>query len=580
MHADEERGLSRRQLLAGTAGVAAAAWLPTFETEEAAFGAAPRPKRFPAGIRLYRQGFQNWSTAITVDAVWTCAPRDAAEVVAVVNWAHRAGYRVRPRGHMHNWSPLTLPRSGASGGRTLLVDTTAHLTSMRIASTAPATVRVQAGASMESLLGFLEQHGYGMAATPAPGDITVGGALAIDGHGTAVPAAGERRTPGQTFGSLSNLIVWLTVVAWSARKRRYVLRRIPRDAPAAKAFLTHVGRAFVVEVALRVGADANLRCVSLVDVPASELFAAPGTPGHPRTFASYLDAAGRAEAIWFPFTERPWLKVWSVAPTRPAGSTAVTSPYNYPFAEGISLSTSRQLDANTVRTPSSTPSLGALSLSTVEAGLKTGGRADLWGASKNLLLYVRPATLRVTANGYAILTRRRDVQRVISDFVAQYRSLIAAYRARGQYPASGPLEIRVTGLDDPAHVGVPGAQAPTLSAVAPRADHPEWDVAVWLDVLTFPDTPHANAFMRDVEQWVLRTYVAPYAAVRPEWSKGWAYSSSAPWSNRTVLRTTIPAAYRAGRTRRNDWDWTRATLDAADPHRVFSNTFLDVLLPS
>ena len=332
-------------------------------------------------------------------------------------------------------------------------------------------------------------------------------------------------------------------------------------------------------VSLRAGADANLRCVSLVDVPAAELFAAPGTPGDPRTFAGYLDQAGRVEAIWFPFTETPWLKVWSVSPTRPAASTAVTGPYNYPFAEGISLETSQLLDRRTVEHPETTPDLGALSLSTVTAGLATGGRADLWGASRDLLLYVRPNTLRVTANGYAILTRRRDVQRVISDFAAYYTRRVAAWRARGLYPASGPLEIRVTGLDRPGDVGIPGAQAPILSAVAPRPDHPEWDVAVWLDILTFPDTPNANRFMREIERWVFGHYVAPYAAVRPEWSKGWAYTTGAAWADRTVVRSTVPAAYRAGRRRNANWDWARRRLNAADPHRVFSNDFLDALLP-
>jgi hypothetical protein len=73
----------------------------------------------------------------------------------------------------------------------------------------------------------------------------------------------------------------------------------------------------------------------------------------------------------------------------------------------------------------------------------------IWGASKDVLLYVRPATLRVTANGYAILTRRRDVQRVISEFIGRYTAVVAAYRAQGLYPLNMPVEIRVTGLDDP-----------------------------------------------------------------------------------------------------------------------------------
>ncbi len=42
----------------------------------------------------------------------------------------------------------------------------------------------------------LETAGYGLAATPPPGDLTLGGVLAIDGHGTAIPANGETRDAG------------------------------------------------------------------------------------------------------------------------------------------------------------------------------------------------------------------------------------------------------------------------------------------------------------------------------------------------------------------------------------------------
>lgn len=571
---DDGQGHSRRRFLGGAAVAAAATWTPAFRVGIAE-AAGSAPPRFPAGIDLYRQGFVNWSRAILVDDLWTCAPRTPREVLAVANWARAHGYRVRPRGHMHNWSPLTIAPGTPGARRVVLLDTTQHL--VRVGMASATTVRAQAGASMEAVLTLLEQHGLGLTATPAPGDITVAGALAINGHGTAVPARGERRAGGHTFGSLSNLITAITVVAWSSRRGRYVLRTIERGDPDAKAFLTHVGRAFVTEVTLRAGRNTNLRCQSLLDIPASELFAAPGDAAAQRTLASFVEETGRVEAIWFPFTDRPWLKVWSVAPTKPSGATATDAPYNYPFADNISLETNEALDRRTVTDPATTPALGKLSLDTTEAALAAGG-ADLWGPSKNLLLYVKPTTLRVTANGYAILTRRRDIQKVVAQFVAFYQARITADAAKGEYPANGPLEIRVTGLDRPADVGVKGAQAPVLSAVSPRPDHPEWDVAVWLDILTFPDTPGANAFMRDVERWVFATYVPPYATVRPEWSKGWAYTSTAAWADATVLGRRIPAAYRAGRSRRGDWDWARGRLHAADPHRVFSNGFLDRLL--
>jgi FAD/FMN-containing dehydrogenase len=68
----------------------------------------------------------------------------------------------------------------------------------------------QTGITMEALLTALENAGLGVTATPAPGDVTLGGVLAIGGHGTAIPAVGEQPTAGHTFGSLSNLILSLT----------------------------------------------------------------------------------------------------------------------------------------------------------------------------------------------------------------------------------------------------------------------------------------------------------------------------------------------------------------------------------
>ena len=48
--------------------------------------------------------------------------------------------------------------------------------------------------------------------------ITLGGALAINGHGTAVPAPGEKVQPGHSFGSVSNNVLSLTALMprWGA----------------------------------------------------------------------------------------------------------------------------------------------------------------------------------------------------------------------------------------------------------------------------------------------------------------------------------------------------------------------------
>ena len=535
---------------------------------------------FPEDVDIYRSAYRNWVGDITADGLWACAPADADQVVAVVNWAWKQGWTVRARGSSHGWSPLTIPQGTASGAPVLLVDTAAHLTDVSLESADPAAAAVRAGTgiTLEALLGHLEDHGLGLTAAPAPGDLTLGGALAIDAHGTAVPADGESRLPGHTYGSLSNLVLSITAVVWDDDSGAYGLHTYGRDDADGAALLTHLGRALVTEVVLRVGANTNLRCVSRTDIPAAELFAAPGGDSDARTFASFLDEAGRAEAIWFAFTEFPWLKVWSVAPSRPLTSRRVTSPYNYPFSDNIPTLVA-DLAGRMVSDAAwyLAPVLGNAQLDAAVLGLTTTLSADIWGPSKNTLLYIKPTTLRVTANGYAVLTSRSEVQRVVAEFTAFFRERLAAYALTGRYPVNGQVEIRTTGLDNPSDVASAGARAPLLSALRPRADHPEWDTAVWLDVLTLPGTPHAEEFYRELEQFLLTTYDGGHALARVEWSKGWAYTEEDAWSDPEVLGTAVPASFDDGAG--PDWAAATAALARLDPHRVYDNAFLKRLFP-
>ena len=519
---------------------AALAVVPGLAADPAA--AAAELPDFPADVALYRSAYRNWVGEITADGLWACAPGSPDELVDVVNWAWRHGWRVRARGASHGWSPLTV------------------------------TAGTPSGVTMEALLTFLEEHGLGVTAAPAPGVLTLGGALAVDAHGTAVPARGERRRTGHTYGSLSNLVLSLTAVVWDARAGAYVLRTFRRDEADCAALLTHLGRALVTEVVLRVGANTDLRCVSRTDIPAGELFAAPGS-GDGRTFASFLDEAGRVEAIWFAFTEHPWLKVWSVSPTRPLTSRKVNRPYNYPFSDNIPGPVAELVGRMTSDAAwYLAPLLGTAQYEAAALGLVTTLSADLWGPSKNTLLYLKPTTLRVHANGYAVLTSRDRVQRVVSEFAAFYRERLTVYAARGSFPVNGSVEIRVTGLDDPGDAGVAGARPPLLSALRPPADHPEWDTAVWLDILTLPGTPDAEAFLREIERFLLRTFDGGFALTRVEWSKGWAYTDDGVWSDEAVLGGVVPAAVGPA-----EWAEADAALDRLDPHRVYGNAFLDRL---
>ncbi|MEY9939331.1 cholesterol oxidase substrate-binding domain-containing protein [Streptacidiphilus sp. MAP5-3] len=570
--------LSRRAFLGATAAGAAlgvAQWTPAFRVS-AAEAATSAPPNFPSTISVYQQAFTNWSGEIKLNPTWTCAPSSPNDVVTLANWAYANGWKLRPKGMGHGWSPFLEP-SGASGN-ILLVDTTVNLTAVTVNSGSPASVTAQTGVTMLNLLTSLENAGYGLTNTPAPGDLTLGGVLAIDGHGTSVPAGGESLVAGHTYGSVSNLVTSLTAVVWDSGSSAYVLKTFQRSDPDIGAFLVNLGRAFVTEATLRVGANQRLRCESTYTTQVTDLFAPPASAGS-SSFASLVNKYGRVESIWFPFTTVPWLKVWSVTPSKPWLSKEVDSPFNYSFSDSITTQESGYVADILSGDVGITPTFENLEMSIVGSGLITTGTWDIWGWAKNLLLYVRPTTLQVTANGYAILCARSDIQQVVSDFYTYLQGQLTTYQNAGQYPMNGPWEVRVTGLDNPADCGVPGAVQPLLSAVRPRPDQPQWDTAVWMDLLTVPGTQQSEQLYRQTEQWALSHYTGSYAAVRAEWSKGWAYSGTAAWADPTVLGTTIPNSFRTGQPTDANWDTALATLDKYDPGRIYSTAFTDTLLP-
>ena len=576
---------SRRSFLRTSALLGAAVWLPAFRVTPAdampmASGACPPPPNFPAGIDVFLQGFRNWSGEISIDQLWTATATSPQDVVTLANWAHANGWRLRPRGMGHNWSPISVDPGDNCTSPTLMLDTTAHLTAVSVDSTmTPPTVTAQTGISMEALHTALQEAGLGVTNCPAPGDLTLGGVLAIDGHGTSVPAVGETLLPGHTYGTVSNLLRAVTAVVWDATTETYALRTFQRSDPEMAALCVHLGRAFLVEATLQVGTNVRLRCESYRSYSAADLFAAPGSGSTGKTFSDFLNESGRVETILFPFTDNPWLKVWTITPEKPFWSREVSAPFNYPFSDNISKEVSQLVAQITTGAGWLTPAFGAAQGLAVDAGLTTNLAWDLWGWSKDLLLYIRPTTLRVTANGYAVSCRRADVQRVISEFHAKYIELQQTYRDRGDYPMNSAVEIRVCGLDRPEHCMVPGAQVPLLSALRPWPAQPEWDTAVWFDILSIPGTPTANDYYAELEQWIYTNYVGDYAGVRVEWSKGWGYTPAGAWTNQDVIGARIPASFTQGMAADASFRTAVDILDRLDPARIYSTPFLDRLMP-
>lgn len=555
--------MERRTFLAATGAAAAGGWTRLAPALAGSIDADP-PPGFPSGVDLLRERFRNWSRGIVVDDLWTCRPSNGAELVRIVNWAARHGWRIRARGYSHNWSPLIVDPEDLDRD-VVLVDMTAGFTGAEMVD--DLAVRVGAGTSMESLLGYLESRGCGVTSCPAPGDLTVGGVLAIDGHGTGIPASGEAPVEGRTWGTMSNRVLSLTVIAWDEGLGRYAIRTVERSDPDAAALMVSLGRAMILEAVLRVEPNHNLRCESWTSIPGAELFAPPGSSG--RLFTDFLAESGRVEAIWYPFTANPWLKVWTVEPNRPFWAREVSSPFNYGFSDNLSDEAAGLVDQIVGGAPWLAPTFGGVMYAATVLGLTFELGYDLWGASKNLLLYVRPTTLRVTANGYAIVTRRSNIQAVLHDFVTRYDELVQEYRDRGEYPINGPMEIRVTGLDHAEDVGLVDPRKAALSAVRPEDAHPDWDVAIWLDLLTLPGTPTSGAFYAELEQWLFDRYSDDEACCRVEWSKGWGYTADGPWRSDEVVKDLVPASLGPEFASATD------TLARLDPRSVFMSGFLD-----
>lgn len=592
-----------------THGVGHAPHRETHRTAEHTGGApaAPMLPGFPPEVPRSRCPYLNWAGDLSLPPTWTCAPHSAEEVVRVCNWAAEHGFRIRVRGAMHGWSPITVtPYMPASN--TLLVDLTQGLHKLAFipaAESRPPRVRAGTGVAMADLLSYLEAQpgggsapGYSFPHTPAPGNLTLGGVLAVNGHGTAVPTPPLEQLPSG-YGSMSNRIVEFTAVVTdpdSAAPTQYTLRTFQRGEGDDKAFLTHLGRALIVEAVLELVPNYMLRCQSFTSVTAETLFA-PTLDSEAKppaySFASFVDRCGRAEVIWFPFTDMPWLHLWQVAPEQPTGSRAVNSPYNYPFADHLdpTLQAFLREACGQGWLDRLTPEFGQMMYTATRNGLEGKdflGQSgvypvsrDLWGPSKNLLLYMQDTTMKVTANGYAVQLKRADLQQAVHDFTHEFDQMLRRYEACGAYPVNSALRLRVTSLDDPRPISTPSgqpAQSPVISSLSQdeTAAANAWDVALWLNVFTIPGTPHANEFYTELEQWLLARFSGSAGRVLPEWSKGWAYTANGPWTSQAFL-SHVRAAYTDGRSLDHDWDWEARTLRRYDAANLFSNPFLDTL---
>ncbi|MFJ3640408.1 FAD-binding protein [Streptomyces sp. NPDC090108] len=304
--------VGQRAFLRAAAALAA---VPVRVAADPARAAAELPD-FPPEVALYRSGYRGWVGGFTADGLWACAPAGPDQVAGVVDWAWRKGWRVRARGSSYGWSPPAVA-GAATDTRVLLVDTAPHLTGLAMESAS--AVRAGTGVTLAALLGFLEQHGLGLTAAPAPGDLTLGGALAIDTHGAAVPAVVEHPPPGTAYGSLSSRVLELTAVVRDGTAGGHVLRTFRRTDADRAAFLVHLGRSFVTEVVLRVGPDTGTRRAGRTDAPATAPVTGPGSGG--RAAGGPARRAGKVGTVRFTAAVSPWPGPHSADPAGPSATT-------------------------------------------------------------------------------------------------------------------------------------------------------------------------------------------------------------------------------------------------------------------
>lgn len=553
--------LTRRQVLAG----AAVSMAMTIVGTETARAAVDGPEGLPAGVEAQRAIFENWDGTIRTPGLWTVTPRSSEELLAVANWAVASGWTLRPQGARHSWSPLTVDASASSRDRVLLLDMTRGFTHMEMTGTDLIT---GAGAMMDAVMPFLHRNGRGFANIPAPGDVTIGGVLAVGAHGTSIPARGETPAEGAVFGSLSNAVVAMEAVVWDGDKNAFVLAEIWRDDPRASALLVNLGRIVLTRVRLRTQKGQNWRCRNRSDIRSADLFAAPAEAGS-RSLSALIDEAGRVGVIWYSFSEYPWVQRWDVTPRRPLLSRPTFSSYNYPFADRLPSAATSLIDDVVSGHESVVPLFGEIVSAATMTGLTATGARDMWGPAYHFQHFVRPTTLRVMAASHALVIPRARLQDVVHRFATHVRSLSASYAKRGRYPFNSCMEIRVTGVDDPTAVGIDGAQAPALSAAAPDPNHPDRDTVVWLDLLSIAGTRDTAPFFAAVERFLVEEF-STIGTLRPEWAKRFAHTDVGAWTDTDALHRRIPESLPG-------FAHAQEVFRDLDPHAVFTSTLLDAL---
>jgi len=549
---------------------------------------------FDLDIPYKKITFTDWSQTITLGSVGVFQPQTPEDVKALANWAKDKKCKLRASGHSHNWSPLVVT-SNENVNDLFLVDTSL-LNKVVGFDQANLTVTFQTGITIEDATAFLESldnegrskaDGYSWQNFTGPGAMSLGGVLAIGGHGTSLPYDGHLQP---LAGCLSNLVVSFKAVVTDPNGSDpdfYDIKEFHRSDTDSAAFLVHLGRAFLTEVTMKVIPNYYLKLVNRYP-QAEDLFQDHQNPLKDDAISNLLNSYGRVEVIWFPFTSQPWVKTWEIIEDIDPHQPQTDHPYNIPVVNDVSLGLSNKIKWTLQHhlLPTTWFCEGQLSI----VKLAVPENSILQGKSRDLLLYVEDSTLRVTSWGYAIQIRRDQVQETAHLFYSQYKSLLDQYEGDkyfwsdhpcGKYPINSAVEMRWTTIDVVGDLGLGEEVQPPALSVCHAVD-PTLDTVFWVDVLTLPGTEYSSNFFVDLETWATGLWgTAAKNVMRPEWSKGWAYTkANGAWTNTEIMNKDIPDHYNQVNVEGvGSFTWAKETLAKYDRFNIYSNKFLDQLLP-
>jgi hypothetical protein len=577
------------------------------DAESIPVAAGTRPPDFPVNITLLEGTFQNWDLDTTLSSVWIAYPKNETDVVTIANWAATLGYKVRPKGKSHNWSPLAVGKDeDPNQDQLLFVDTTNLQTkSFAILDGMPAAT-FGAGVTIDDITDFLQKKagnngtgpapGYSFINMTGPGDLTIGGALAIGGHGTSIRPDGIGvGTDWDLGGCLSNLVLSFNAIVTDPNGTspdEYEVKTFNRSgalAEDAAAFLVHLGRAFITEVTLRVVPNYYLQVTNWWPEAANLFIAPPALDSNPMPADSlqrYVCQYGRVEVIWFPMADKqkPWVKTWEQKDKRII--VQVPGPYNYVFADTLGPVINQIIRNRLKNDPTRTINFQNTCFQTASTALHASNGYKMNGTSRNLLLYVKPTTLLVTSFGYAVQIKRTDIQKTANLWYTNFMRLLNKYKALNKYPVNSAVEMRCTLVDKVSQLNPADTSGtmlpPLLAASAVSNGDSSLDTVFWVDVLTIPGTTHMNEFFGELEDWMDSVWgTTGTNTMRPEWSKGWAYTrddatsgtGGSGWSNEDVLKNRIPQYYG------DNFAKASAILAKYDGKDIYRDAFLKKLMP-